>query len=223
MWLARQLGVLALIGGLLAFGTLIAMLLSPILEAERSARDSRLVVRAAGCEFRAGFKALHERIPKVVGDCLEDERYNPFNGDSLQSTSGGLLVWRKADNWTAFTDGATTWINGPFGLQARANGERFPWEDTVSQPPAPPPPPNQSIAQLQQAVLDTARRADVPESAVQVVSVQAREWPDTSLGCPKPGMFYAQVVTPGYLIVLEAAGRSFEYHTDSGRRVELCS
>jgi hypothetical protein len=36
-------------------------------------------------------------------------------------------------------------------------------------------------------------------------------------------MFYAQVITPGYLIVLQAAGRTLEYHTDSGRRVELCA
>lgn len=27
-----------------------------------------------------------------------------------------------------FTDGSTTWINGPYGLQARPNDARFPWE-----------------------------------------------------------------------------------------------
>ena len=42
---------------------------------------------------------------------------------------GGLLVWRKADNFTAFTDGGTTWVNGPNGLQSRPNGERFSWEN----------------------------------------------------------------------------------------------
>ena len=222
MWLARQFGVLALIGGLLAVGTLTAMLLSPLLEAGRTARDSRLVVRAAGCDFQAGFKALRERIPKIVGDCLEDEHYDPLNGNSLQSTSGGLLVWRKADNWTAFTDGATTWVNGPFGLQSRGNGERFPWEDTVSQPPSPPPPPNPSIPQLQQVIAAAAARAGIAPSAVQVISLQAREWPDTSLGCPRPGEMYAQRITPGYLVVVEAAGQRLEYHTDEGRTVKPC-
>jgi hypothetical protein len=38
------------------------------------------------------------------------------------------MVWRKADSWTAFTDGYRTWINGPFGLQQRLNTQRFPWE-----------------------------------------------------------------------------------------------
>jgi plastocyanin len=37
-------------------------------------------------------------------------------------------VWRKADNWTAFTDGHQTWLNGPFGLQRRLNTTRFAWE-----------------------------------------------------------------------------------------------
>ena len=63
----------------------------------------------------------------IVGQCLENEHYNTI-GDSVQQTTGGLLVWRKADNWTAFTDGYRTWINGPNGLQQRLNTQRFEWE-----------------------------------------------------------------------------------------------
>jgi hypothetical protein len=85
------------------------------------------------CGFRLGFRALHDAIPELVGDCLEDEQHNPENGDGLQRTTRGLLVWRKADNWTAFTDGATTWINGPEGLASRPNADRFPWEATVAE------------------------------------------------------------------------------------------
>jgi aryl-phospho-beta-D-glucosidase BglC (GH1 family) len=87
---------------------------------------------AAGCFFTLGFRLLHDLVPARVGDCLEDETHNPSNGDGLQRTSGGLLVWRKADNWTAFTDGATTWLNGPCGLQLRSNqGPLFSWEGRV--------------------------------------------------------------------------------------------
>ena len=85
-------------------------------------------VSAAGCTFQLGFRALHDQIPDVVGDCRADEHHNPENGDALQETSRGLLAWRKADNFTAFTDGYRTWVNGPLGLQARLNTERFPWE-----------------------------------------------------------------------------------------------
>ncbi|HEY8742832.1 MAG TPA: malectin domain-containing carbohydrate-binding protein [Chloroflexota bacterium] len=80
------------------------------------------------CPFVLGFAAIQALIPLQVGACLESEHHNPVNGDALQRTSGGLLVWRKADNFTAFTDGYYTWVSGPFGLQRRLNSERFPWE-----------------------------------------------------------------------------------------------
>ncbi len=82
-------------------------------------------------ELRLGFRALADQIPNTVGRPLEDEHYSA-NGDSLQSTTNGLLVWRKADNWTAFTDGYRTWINGPNGLESRPNTERLPWEQGAS-------------------------------------------------------------------------------------------
>ena len=83
---------------------------------------------AADCEFRLGFKTIRDLIGHdIVGECGENERYNSI-GDSVQQTTGGLLVWRKADNWTAFTDGHRTWINGPNGLVQRHINERFKWE-----------------------------------------------------------------------------------------------
>ena len=83
---------------------------------------------AADCEFVLGFKDLRDVVGHgIVGECLENEHFSA-NGDGTQKTTGGLLVWRKADNHTAFTDGHNTWINGPNGLQKRLNSERFPWE-----------------------------------------------------------------------------------------------
>jgi hypothetical protein len=75
-----------------------------------------------------GFATMHDLLSQPVGQCLEDEHHNAVNGDGLQATAGGLLVWRKADNWTAFTDGYRTWVNGPNGMQQRLNSQRFAWE-----------------------------------------------------------------------------------------------
>jgi hypothetical protein len=75
-----------------------------------------------------GFADLHNLLPNIVGSCVDDEQHNPVNGDALQQTTGGLLVWRKSDNWTAFTDGSQSWVNGPLGLQQRSNNQRFWWE-----------------------------------------------------------------------------------------------
>jgi beta propeller repeat protein len=81
------------------------------------------------CGFQLGFKLLRDQISSTVGDCLENEWHNAENGDALQRTTGGLMVWRKADNWTAFTNGSITWLNGPCGLQTRPNqGPFFAWE-----------------------------------------------------------------------------------------------
>jgi hypothetical protein len=88
-------------------------------------------------EFKLGFKALADQAPEVVGEPIEAEHWGA-NGDSLQQTTTGLMAWRKADNWTAFTNGARTWINGPSGVQDRGNDERFDWEGDASVGGTPP-------------------------------------------------------------------------------------
>ncbi len=99
----------------------------------------------ASCTFVLGFATMAQLVPQV-GQCLENQHY-AANGDAQQTTTGGLLVWRKADNFTAFTNGATTWVNGPEGIQSRPNDRRFCWEadvvpdpgkcGTPNRPPAP--------------------------------------------------------------------------------------
>jgi uncharacterized protein YkwD len=82
---------------------------------------------ASRSQFQLGFRALADQIPEVVGEPLAAEQ-RANNGDSYQPTSLGMMVWRKADNFTAFTNGERTWVNGPVGVQARGNGDRFSWE-----------------------------------------------------------------------------------------------
>lgn len=84
---------------------------------------------------------------------------------------------------------------------------------------ASPPPAEPLIAH---ATADAARQVGVSQDSVRVVRVEPREWPDRSLGCPRPGMGYAQAITPGYLIVVEAGGRELEYHADHAQAV-LCT
>jgi hypothetical protein len=108
--------------------------------------------------FQLGFLALRNQIPLIVGDPLENEWHNPENGDGLQRTTGGLLVWRKADNWTAFTNGYATWINGPFGLQSRLNSERFYWEPMAAPIPQPPP----EAPSFSDVIVDEPTQSDLP-------------------------------------------------------------
>ena len=91
-------------------------------------------VAAAECQFVLGFDLRDLIGHDIVGECLENEHYEA-NGDSLQQTTGGLLVWRKADNWTAFTDGYRSWYStARTASMQRLNTERFEWEAGLASP-----------------------------------------------------------------------------------------
>ena len=87
------------------------------------------LVWAQTCEFQPGFKTLQDLLPDLVGECLENEQW--IAEGSRQRTTGGLLVWRRADNWTAFTDGYRTWSVGPQGLQQQSNAASFGWQHSA--------------------------------------------------------------------------------------------
>jgi hypothetical protein len=74
----------------------------------------------------------------------------------------------------------------------------------------------------QTAKEDLSRKLGLSPEEISLVSVEAVPWPDASLGCPQPGMMYAQVITPGFSIVLEAAGQTYDYHADERSLVVLC-
>ena len=71
------------------------------------------------------------------------------------------------------------------------------------------------------AKADLASRLGVPEDAINVKGVEFVEWPDSCLGVSQPDMVCAEVITPGYRIILEANGQTYEYHTDGGSRAVL--
>jgi phosphohistidine phosphatase SixA len=94
-----------------------------------AAPEAQPTAQGTGCYFVLGFAALRDAAgAQIVGDCVETEHENSGNGSAEQQTTRGLMAWRAMDNWTAFTDGFRTWINGPSGLVSRLNSERLPWE-----------------------------------------------------------------------------------------------
>ncbi len=110
-------------------------------------------------------------------------------------------------------------------------------ESPLSPPPTPtrPEPVEQSRSPIAvpfeapSEVVEAARehvatQMDISTEAMEVVATAAVEWSDASLGCPDPGKLYAQVITPGYRIILEVEGREIEVHTDQeGRNVVICN
>lgn len=72
------------------------------------------------------------------------------------------------------------------------------------------------------AVTDLAERTGATPDQITLVSVEFMDWSDSSLGCPQEGFMYAQVITPGYLIILETNGEQYPYHTDLTGNIVLC-
>lgn len=80
-------------------------------------------------------------------------------------------------------------------------------------------PDSTQVQLIADAKADLVTRANVSADVITVVSVEPTEWKDASLGCPKLGVFYIQVITPGYKIILQAQGKQYEYHTGNSRVV----
>ncbi len=77
--------------------------------------------------------------------------------------------------------------------------------------------------QIDRAAADLATRLDVEPAAIEVTAAETVVWPDSSLGCPRPGMSYLQVLTDGFRITLAHDGTVYRYH-GGGKRAEpfLC-
>jgi hypothetical protein len=66
------------------------------------------------------------------------------------------------------------------------------------------------------AVVDAAAaRLGVAPSDLILERVEHREFRDSSLDCPQPGAMYAQVITPGYVVIIRSTSGLLEYHVSS--------
>ncbi len=78
-------------------------------------------------------------------------------------------------------------------------------------------------ALLELAKQDLAQRLSVAADQITVVSAEYEDWPDSSLGCPQPGMAYSQVLTPGYRFILQYGQKQYDYHTGLKGTLVLCT
>ena len=69
------------------------------------------------------------------------------------------------------------------------------------------------------AVDTLSKKLSVEPDSVRVVHMAAMEWPDSSLGCPRPGMQYLQVITPGWLALLQTGKKAYRVHIGNKRAI----
>ena len=68
-----------------------------------------------------------------------------------------------------------------------------------------------------------AKQLSISTDQIVLTQIKPVLWRDAGLGCPKPGIDYIQVETPGYNILLQAGERTYTYHTDETKRFVPCN
>ena len=63
-------------------------------------------------------------------------------------------------------------------------------------------------------IAELSNKLGIKPKNIKLVSYEDTIFNDSSLGCPEPGKFYAQVITPGWKIMFEADGSIYEYHSN---------
>ena len=69
-----------------------------------------------------------------------------------------------------------------------------------------------------QAVLEAidqlSESLGVSVESIEVIEFEQVDWPDACLGLPQQGEACAQVITPGFRVVLEVNGQQYVFRTD---------
>jgi hypothetical protein len=88
--------------------------------------------------------------------------------------------------------------------------------------PGPAAVPPAAVARVGESL---ARQLGVAPGDLVLVGWQAMTWADAALGCPQPGVLYAQATVPGYRLVFRTpGGTALEISSDeSGRRWVQCT
>lgn len=99
--------------------------------------------------------------------------------------------------------------------------------DLPTSTPAPTEPDSEEIqiGPVEETVIkQLAANLGLEEDDITVISSEETEFGDACLGVVMEGVMCAQVVTPGWVIVLEADGNQYEYHTsEDGSRIQPAS
>lgn len=85
-----------------------------------------------------------------------------------------------------------------------------------------PTPIHEDLTVAQQvAIEELARNLGLSEDRIEIISTEAVEWPDSCLGISMEGTACAEVITPGYRVILEVNGNQVEYRTNETGTVIL--
>ena len=85
----------------------------------------------------------------------------------------------------------------------------------------PPELPEDTESLIMLAKFDLTIKTGVDLENIITKSIEETLFDDASLGVAETGVTYEAVVTPGYIIMLEASGDLYEYHASGARVVQV--
>jgi hypothetical protein len=74
--------------------------------------------------------------------------------------------------------------------------------------------PDQAPIAVQEAILAASAQLNVAADRITLVDFEHVEWTDGCLGAGRPDEGCIQVITPGYRVMLEVDGQTYEFRTD---------
>jgi hypothetical protein len=105
-------------------------------------------------------------------------------------------------------------------------GEPGAVEPTSAAPPeaTPEATPDAAEAIIAAVRAHLAGELGIAESEIEVISVEPAEFSDSCLGLGGPAESCLQAITPGWLVMLDVGGQTYELHADeTGRQVRTAS
>ena len=96
------------------------------------------------------------------------------------------------------------------------SGNNQPVEESL-----PPELPEDSESLIMLAKFDLTLKTGVDIENIVTKSIEETLFDDASLGVPEAGVTYDAIVTPGYIIMLEADGDLYEYRASGAKVVQV--
>lgn len=112
----------------------------------------------------------------------------------------------------------------PKGQRVEIDGRVYESDGELLQPVQPAA--GQGGSELERVALAArqlaAAQLKIAADTVLVRQIEPVTWPDASLGCPQEGYLYAQVLTPGYKVMIKASDATYELHLDANGNGGFC-
>lgn len=96
-------------------------------------------------------------------------------------------------------------------------------EATMTPEPMPNPDAESNLFVGPLVMIQLSAQTGIDIEEMEIISTEAVEWPNSALGCPEAGQMYADMIVPGYRLLIEAQGETFDVGTDEAvSRIALC-